>query len=170
MPDQVTNTAAQLVNLSLHRLRFKDDRPAGGQAEEVHTEFLLNARLFDDGSVGAEFGVNCYSTDRELRLRVVYRMEFTRGPGVPESLPADEFARQVSARIAPTVAFPFIREMVVSLTGKSGGPPITLPVINVGALFKPEQLRIGTPAEDSGPRDSVARDEAESRTRRKPSE
>lgn len=139
----LTSTAATLTDIYLHRVRYKDNRTLRANEEGLHSQFLLSARLFDDHSVGVEFGVTCRSADGDLVVQVVYRMEFNRGPSMAADFPDEQFAREVASRIGPIVAFPFIRETIASLTSKSGDP-VVMAVVNVGSMFNPDDIKIAT--------------------------
>ena len=53
------------------------------------------------------------------------------------------FSRTCAARLAPVIAFPYIRSLVTLVTANSG-EAVILPVTNVGAMFSPDQVDIGT--------------------------
>ncbi|HEY7770594.1 hypothetical protein [Longimicrobium sp.] len=140
-PDSaVPPVAAKLVDLYLYRVRYTERRTQSDEDEEMaaNTTFFLSARLFADRTVGVEVGTKV-KTRAGLLVEVIYRTRFERGPGVQEDMPQEAFGRQVAARVAPVVAFPFIRETIASLTGKSGDT-FMMPVVNVGAIFDPDSL------------------------------
>lgn len=135
----VDQTAAKLLDLFLYRVRYTDRRadPSVGEAKTI---FILSARLFSDETVGVEFGTR-FKTDGGLVVEIIYRMQFGRGPGASEQYEAEAFAQQVAARIAPVVAFPFVRETLSTLTGKSS-EAVLLPIMNIGTLFDPETVPV----------------------------
>jgi hypothetical protein len=150
----VTQTAANLLNLFLYRVRYTDRRDSSGAVGDSlgaagNAQFLLSARLFSDDIVGVEFGTRL-KTREGLVAEIIYRMQFERGPGASEEYKGEAFAKQVAARIAPTVAFPFLRETLHSLTGKSS-EPFLLPILNVGTMFEPGAVPVSRVSDpDSG--------------------
>jgi preprotein translocase subunit SecB len=53
-----------------------------------------------------------------------------------ENMTLDEFAETN----APAMIFPFLREVIVSITTKAGMPPLLLPPINIYAMLKQEKI------------------------------
>jgi preprotein translocase subunit SecB len=111
------------------------------------TRFSLGATRLEAGVLGVDFGVDFEFPD-VCHLKVSYRMVFQVDvtPGEDETV----LFQKVASRLAPIVSFPYIRETIASLTVKAGASvPILLPVLNVGAIFKPEAISIeGIEAEE----------------------
>jgi preprotein translocase subunit SecB len=69
---------------------------------------------------------------------ITYRCVF-RAAAAPVEEP-NLYWRMVAARIAPAVAYPYIRETFGYLSLKAGHPQPLLPVMNVGAFFDPQTI------------------------------
>lgn len=143
--------AAQLNWLVLQHAHFDllGDWPGTKKGLEVTTNFHLSAVRLGAGELGVEFRLEMRQ-EGVFETTVAYRMGFA--VETPEGEVETEVFQRVAARIAPIVAFPYIREMVTSLAAKSGAPaPIILPVLNVGGIFAPDGIQIvDSPAEPVG--------------------
>jgi preprotein translocase subunit SecB len=118
-----------------------------GEGKGITTNFSIRAARFPNGVVGVEFGVRI-EEEGILSLRVDYRVEFdiNNPPADPALL--ERIQRDAAAKLAPVVVFPYIRETIQSLTAKAGKTPIILPIINIGAAFKPENIEFEDVEED----------------------
>lgn len=136
---------ARLKSLTLQELRFerkgKWPDPDEGAGLELGANFALSAMRLAPGRLGVEFEVTI-EPEGVFTFAVSYRMTFE----VDSPSPDQELGvfRQVAARIAPIVAFPYIRETLTSMASKAGAPRmIALPILNVGAFFDPDEIEVG---------------------------
>jgi preprotein translocase subunit SecB len=133
---------ADLLTLQLHGVEFRKlgDWPLPkGHESNLEINFAVSAVRFDEGQLGVEFGAIIHRED-VVRLTIDYRLVFRVHAAETES--EDTLFREVASRIAPIVAYPYIRETVSSLFTKAGGPHLTLPVLNVGGMFSPDQIEV----------------------------
>lgn len=145
-PAETTEIGAQLLGAHLYRVSFKDDSTAADEGTKgVRAKFLLSCHVFDDGVVGTEFGVNM-RTKSGVRALVIYRLTFRQVGKAEGFVPDDEFARFVASRLAPKIAFPFVREVFASLTAKAG-EPMLLPLVNTEHIFDSAAIVITRDAE-----------------------
>lgn len=135
-----------------HLRRLGSWPKSGKKAPQFDTEFGLTAKRLTDSLLGVEFGVTV-KRERVVDAHVKYRMTFeVQGEPGEER---DSMLRGVAARLAPIVAYPYVRETITSLFLKAGGPHLILPVLNVGALFSPDEIKI-TELEDNEDADGPA--------------
>lgn len=83
----------------------------------IHVE--LTALSVDDPQ--AEFAVTA-------RVEIEVQTEL-------EGRELDKELAAIASRVGPVIVFPYIRELIADLSRRSGIVPITLPVINIGAMF-----------------------------------
>ena len=86
--------------------------------------------------------------------QVAYRaaFELQAAPRTPEA--RELLLREICARTAPTVLFPFVRETITNLCAKSGLGVRTLPVVDFAEVFAYERVPVPplqAPAEASNP-------------------
>lgn len=134
---------AQLTSLELGELHFQRRGlwpQAGDSGYDVDTRFGIQAVRIGPGELGVKFELSMKLPD-VFELMVSYRMTFTAP--APQGIGEVQFFQRVAARVAPIVAFPYIRESIASITAKAGATsPVLLPIMNVGAMFQPESLKI----------------------------
>lgn len=81
------------------------------------------------------------SSSEYLDLSLEYRLRFVQVGAKPEDM--DAFWRRMVARMVPTIAMPYVREMVHSLTSRMGSSGYLVPVSNYGTVFDPDDITIG---------------------------
>ncbi len=124
-----------------------------GMAEDTptSTEYELSIHRFAHLTAGVEFSASIVDVP-ELRLSATYRMVFTLAPESPEAQQPETAFQQIAARLAPLAMYPFLRETLASAAMKAGLPPIILPIQNVGALFKADDIEVSPPPEEDAGR------------------
>ena len=131
---------AGLVLLQLHFEKLARDTSA-----DTSPSSPLNLTL-----AVAEVSASRAVIDVTFALRVEKAFDVTVAHRVVFRLPADrpqpdnieDHWRQVAARLAPVVVYPYVREVVSSVTAKAGMAAATLPVLNVGAALDPATLNM----------------------------
>jgi preprotein translocase subunit SecB len=102
--------------------------PAPAEADDVRVRFDLRYGRKHERHLGVELRARVEAGDW-ARVTLAYRVGFVFRGVIGE----DELAtsmRLLATQVAPQALYPFIRETVLSLTQKSGGPPITLPLVD----------------------------------------
>lgn len=141
---------AELLTLHLHGAEFRTLEnwpPPNGEALNIEINFAVSAVRLEGDQLGVEFGA-IINREGLVHLTIDYRLIFRVRPDEAES--EDDLFRKVASRIAPIVAYPYIRETASSLFVKAGGPHLTLPVLNVGGMFSPDQIEIGSLPQEPG--------------------
>ncbi len=76
-----------------------------------------------------------------FRFSTRYRGVFEAAPGMKPDL--ESSWRIVASRVAPSVLIPYIRETFSTLAQKAGLRNQVLPLINIGAMWQPEEIQLG---------------------------
>jgi hypothetical protein len=75
-----------------------------------------------------------------VRATVAYRLRLKVTKDLADG-DLEAFLRLTAARLAPVIAYPYIRETLHGLAMKSG-LPLVLPIANVGAMLNPDQVNV----------------------------
>lgn len=111
------------------------------------TQYKLTLNRLKPLELGVQFGVSVVNVPG-LTLRATYRMIVSLREGSPEARDPERAFRGVATRIAPVAMYPFIREALLSAAQRALLPPIILPIMNVGLLWDPKEIKV--PEVDSG--------------------
>ena len=137
--------AAVTVNaVVLHSASFETigSMPVAGDERHMETTFELSTSWTEEGLLGVQFGL-AVEIKETCNANIVFRGYFRRPDGQEPKAREDPFWQTVAARLAPTMIYPYIRETFTSLALKAGAPTtLILPVINVGAIWKPDEVVI----------------------------
>jgi preprotein translocase subunit SecB len=126
---------AELEYLRLVRCRFDASSTIIGHPEEpieVDFEFQVR-RVFPKPNVlvvGAGITIFKDQEHKPFTVDIEYEARFT----VPEGSPVDVLSRFARYN-APAILFPFLREMVANVTGRTPFTPLVLPPLNVKAII-----------------------------------
>lgn len=139
------DVGVELIALNLHDVAFH----ATGRAPNGETEAGIRLGVRTSRPSRSELIVQL-TMDLDhaevLKFSVQYRLRLRLSRDPEGDL--DDFWRLCAARLAPTIAFPYFRETVNSLTAKAN-IPLLLPVTNVGALLDPSEIKLPGDAGDS---------------------
>jgi preprotein translocase subunit SecB len=88
-----------------------------------------------------------FDIEHPFRLEVMYAGEFEMSDEVLVD-DRESHWRKVAAQLAPVILYPYIREVVHNLTGRSQSGELVLPVLSFLGMAE-EELEIPSPPEDS---------------------
>jgi preprotein translocase subunit SecB len=144
--DKDHSTQLRIASLELHKIQFEILDPSLAEDEDLDARlgFGLSVARPSVNSLGVEYGVQI-AENPAFRMEIAYRATFERVPPFGEGEDQQKFWRVVAARMAPTVIYPYIRETATTLFAKAGFPPSLMPVLQVGAMFEPEDTDIPDP-------------------------
>jgi preprotein translocase subunit SecB len=153
--DREIGTQIAVTSLELHRLDFEilDPTLVVDEDLDIRLGFGLGVVRFAEDAIGVEYMVEV-AENPALRLQVVYRVGITRIQPAAEGEDTERFWQVVAAQMAPTVAYPYVRELATALITKAGFPPAFMPVLRVGAVFKPEDVDVPPPPAVEEPADA----------------
>lgn len=143
-PPSAPVSRAKLRSLILHHLSFTregDWRERVSEDVGIQTTFSLRATRLKNHRLGVEFGLRM-GEEGLIDLEIEYRLVFELTQSPEDDAERDSDYRSIAARLAPTIALPYIRETIQSVTGKASSTPIVLPVLNIGAAFSPESVEL----------------------------
>jgi preprotein translocase subunit SecB len=95
----------------------------------------------------------------EFRVTCRLGMEVHPVEEADQDFDYDTVLRDVSVRIGPVVAYPYIRELISNLSQRSGIDPVVLPVMNMGAVFDPASMVLPPFTQPSSENESEAVEE-----------
>jgi len=121
----------KILDIILTTLEFSRDNNLT-YSPKLKIEFSqLNSLSEDKENLSTE--LTCFATDEEKTFSIKCSMVgiFASEPET-KNLSLEDFAKVN----APTIIFPFIREIISSTTRKAGLPPVILPPMNIPLLVK----------------------------------
>lgn len=152
MTTPVENPAARiLAGPELAVMQFqKLDQGAAPAEAEARVRFEMGiVRL---GAVEIIVQLTCFIEDPPYFVATIsYRAAFGLVAPPPEGAPREAVLRDLCAGTAPSVIFPFIREMATSLCARAGIGLRILPVVNFAEIFAPGDIAVPPVDADESP-------------------
>jgi hypothetical protein len=141
-------TGIEISPPQLHKLTFVFDGPSIPPGSPYRTEFDLELSRFGLRELGVQFGVKLAGLEG-LEAYASFRMVFK----IPENSPhvghEENVFRALAARVGPMAMFPFIREALATAAIKAHVLGVLLPIMNVGGLYDPEQIKLPPPVDQT---------------------
>lgn len=129
----------ELLHLIYRRPEAIDEDPVTAKAPE----FTFDATRVGPNEVGVLLGVDIVDPDSgQASVYAVCSIKVEVAEG--EEVDLDSELAKIATQIGPVVIFPYLRETIADASRRAGLPPITLPVYQVGRMFKvkPENMKI----------------------------
>jgi preprotein translocase subunit SecB len=144
-PDQIGGVTGvprpvgvRLVGLYLHEMQFiRFEGTPREEISQIPLTFNISTAWLSLEQIAVRLMVS-FEIRNVAKVSVAYVATF-KDLDKDEEKP-DMFWRQVAARLAPTVIFPYVRETISSMAMKSGLSQLNLPVLNVSVLFDPSTI------------------------------
>lgn len=127
----------------LWRLEFERRQPQKGEqldADEVSINTGIALTRLGPAEIGVEFAFEAPNLPVG-RISVAYRAKF-KLEATEEVDDLEETLRSISARLAPSTLYPFVREAVASTFARAGFPPLMLPILDFGKMYSPEEMEV----------------------------
>ena len=120
---------ARLTGVSLDHVVLTGREPADGGAGAApeHARFFLELQMVRTSALHLRVALELSGeSGLPYDLQVVYAADFEIDRSVPPARREAEW-RDVAFRRAPAILFPYVRELVATLTSRWGGAPLLLP-------------------------------------------
>jgi preprotein translocase subunit SecB len=132
---------------TLEGLTFKAEprRPIADQ-EQVQLNFGLRMRRVSLNVLGVQLALEVRGVDG-LELGISYTAAFSVENADGDEL--DRHLRFVAAQLGPSTLYPFLRETVVSLLQKAGLPVVVPPILQLGRMMDPADVKLPPPPDST---------------------
>lgn len=158
-PTTKTVRARILLGPDLRELEFRrEDAPPAESAKDapVEMEFDIAIGRVTKTALQVELQVKLNGHEG-ITAKVAYRAILDLFDDIDGEANLDRELRILGARTAPSLIFPFIREAVASVSRKSDGKSVVLPIVNFAAVLDLESVEIPPLAETNPPSKPHAR-------------
>lgn len=146
-PGEVSGWSIDPGNVELVGLEFQRlDLPAPAASapdDPVNVEFEFSAARAGPNHLAVALKVSVHATGVLQVAAQAATVLTVEHPEEPQETVDAEYA-QIAAQIGPVIIYPYIRELIADLSRRTGKPPLTLPIYQIGSLFEvdPEQIRL----------------------------
>lgn len=145
-PISLDNFRVDLVDVHLVHARYLDTESPSVQPRAITDEVPVGLQMAFDRPAVDRMTIALtvrVEIERPYRIEVTYAGQFIMDDTVSED-EREEVWRRAAAQVAPIVLYPYIRELVSSLTNRGRAEPFVLPVLSFVGL-RNEDLQVPPP-------------------------
>lgn len=140
--------APQIWRVEFQRQDTVSEQEGHQEGRSGNPELGLGIQRWSHDTIGVQLSAKIEDVEM-ISSRIDCRLELSIIPVDKErEVDFDRELRYAAARVAPVIMYPYIRETIMGLSLKAGLEPVVMPVINVAALFDPEELDVSPFSEE----------------------
>ena len=139
-PLQLDNFQVDLVDVHLVHARYLDTEEPRHEPRTLSEEVPIGLQMAFDRPASDELTIALtvrIEVERPYRIEVTYAGHFVMSAEVEEAN-RDVTWRRTATELAPIVLYPYIRELVTSLTRRGRAEPFVLPILSFAGLRNEE--------------------------------